>query len=248
MTNHWKVKWLCIIGTEFTTKAHTVCLFCKSVCCLRLVGWALESHMVPAVCVLQAVCMCVWVCVCLSGVYVCVTPSVAWSPAQSFSANGSLRGRLLGGMLRLIVNPCSTHTSRNADHIKIFWCILGAAYIDFLNQCLQWESENCFCGTNLRGRSCLKSLYLIPIVLFSFYPPVFLPLSSTFLRSVLYAAKSQSKMEVEDFHPTVRIRSKRWIWAFKRAQSLRSHFRDTVFLTALRLKKCFAEEQAWKSL
>ena len=69
--------------------------------------------MVPAVCVLQAVCVCA---------YVCVTPSVAWSTAQSFSANSSLRGRLLGGMLRLIVDPRSAHrqahVSYNLMHFK----------------------------------------------------------------------------------------------------------------------------------
>lgn len=63
--------------------------------------------MVPAVCVLQAVCVCA---------YVCVTPSVAWSTAQSFSANSSLRGRLLGGMLRLIVDPHSTHRQSHGSY------------------------------------------------------------------------------------------------------------------------------------
>lgn len=178
--------------------------------------------MAPAVCVLQALwmhlwCLCVWLCV-------FVPPSGPGHPPRLFFfflpmiplkkdclGGGGVWGG--AGWDWLLILPQHTQ-SGDTDYRKISYTAL--LHQCFWNQRLRRESESGFGDTKIQGWLWLRRLYCFT------YHPSLTTLSLPCLFSFLYVGKSQSKT-VSEFHPTVPIRSKRWIWVFKMTQSLQSY-------------------------
>lgn len=97
---------------------------------------------------------------------------------------------------------------------------------------------------HFRGAAVKEDCIYFPLFYFPFYLPCF---SLPPLPSLAHVINSWSKTEVSEFHPTVPDQRDEYE-LLKGLSPFQSHFSNTVFLTALRLEKCFAAKQALKSL
>lgn len=124
------------------------------------------------------------------------------------------------------------------DQVKILMDCKGSLYIWILIWKCMWRiaSVTETLQTEVVFISC-SSVFAFH----SRFPPVSPPLFFSFRYTL---PNLSGRLKRWSLKPSASFRSKRWIWAYKRAQSLQSNFSVTVFLTTLRLRKCFAEKRA----